>query len=75
MPQTKSMSPELAAMLARPRNDPIRETTPTGYTLEAIASMRLRQVRFYKRKDRRQYPVDADCISSSGHLKPIAGRP
>lgn len=43
--------------------------------LERKANQILRQARFYKKRDRNEYPVDADCISSSGHLKPIAGRP
>lgn len=43
--------------------------------LERKADQILRQARFYKKRDKEFHPVDADCISASGHLKPIAGRP
>jgi hypothetical protein len=43
--------------------------------LEKAADRLLRNDKFYPKRDKNNYPVDADCISSSGHLKPIAGRP
>lgn len=74
MTKIKPMSPELTAMLARPRQPVDHKFVPLQRNVLDILAGQLTKGR-RKWRDRPDGTVDPDAITTSGRLKTIAGRP